>query len=184
MNLEDWRPASRAPSRLQVVRIEKHCPRIADCESPLRALMLKGDIAHNRFVSEGGIMQNDLIERGWTDMNAASPKNGAVAACQTARGPAGASIAVKPQTRAAVAIAPREGQSKANSKISARATGTATRAPRRSAGPGSAGPIARSGEARRRWTSPEALAHSCSTPRVSRSASEPGARSASRSSNS
>jgi quercetin dioxygenase-like cupin family protein len=41
--------------------------------------MLKGDIAHNRFVSEGGIMQNDLIERGWTDMNAASPASGAVA---------------------------------------------------------------------------------------------------------
>jgi quercetin dioxygenase-like cupin family protein len=41
--------------------------------------MLKGEIAHNRSVSEGGIMRHDLIERGWTDMNAASPNTGAVA---------------------------------------------------------------------------------------------------------
>src|ERR1700754_4806967 len=40
--------------------------------------MLNGVNAHNRFVSEGGIMQKDLIERGWTDMNAASPKACAV----------------------------------------------------------------------------------------------------------
>src|SRR5215470_4531414 len=40
--------------------------------------MLKDGIAHNRPVSEGGIMQHDLIERGWIDMNAASPKAGAV----------------------------------------------------------------------------------------------------------
>jgi quercetin dioxygenase-like cupin family protein len=40
--------------------------------------MSKGDIAHNRCVSEGDIMQHDQIERGWTDMNAASPKTGMV----------------------------------------------------------------------------------------------------------
>ena len=73
-----------------------------------------------------------------------------------ASSPSGGITARNPQTKAAVAIAPREGQSSENSKISASAIGTATRAPRRSAGPGAAGPIAKSGEARSARTSPEA----------------------------
>jgi cytochrome c-type biogenesis protein len=57
---------------------------------------------------------------------------------------------------APVAIAPLVGAPKPSSTISAAPTGTAIRAPRRSAGPGSPGPIPNSGEARSRITRPEA----------------------------
>ena len=87
----------------------------------------------------------------------AAPISGAEAADQTARGPAGASRAMKPLISAAVPTAPSVGESSPNSSAKATAIGTATRAPRRSAGPGSAGPIANSGEARSRRAAPVAL---------------------------
>ncbi len=88
---------------------------------------------------------------------AAMPISGAAAACQAARGRAGASIPGKPVTRAPVAIAPWVGASKPSSTTRASPIGTASRKPRRIAGPGSAGPIAKSGEARSRRAVPAAL---------------------------
>src|ERR1700679_3982771 len=85
------------------------------------------------------------------------PISGAVAACQAERGPAGASRPGKPASRAPVATAPLVGAPKPSSTISARPIGTAIRAPRRRAGPGAAGPIANSGEARSCRASPVAL---------------------------
>ena len=98
------------------------------------------------------------VPTGWRGRRAPPPPRPAAPRppARARAGPAGASSAVKPQTKAAVAIAPCEGQSNENSKIRASAIGTATRTPRRSAGPGAAGPIAKSGEARSRSTSPEA----------------------------
>jgi cytochrome c-type biogenesis protein len=80
-----------------------------------------------------------------------------VAACQAARGRAGASIAAKPQTEALVPSAPLVGTSKPNSRIRLTATGTAIRAPRRSAGPGSLGPIANNDAAWSRCAIPAGL---------------------------
>src|SRR6188768_3356434 len=85
------------------------------------------------------------------------PISGATAACQAARGRAGASIAGKPASSAPVPIAPLLGLSSPSSRISASPTGTAMRKPRRSAGPGLLGPIAKSGEACSRRRAPLAL---------------------------
>jgi hypothetical protein len=82
---------------------------------------------------------------------------GAVAPCQPARDLAGASMPGKPLISAPAAIAPWVGASKPSSTARAAAIGTARRAPRRSAGPGALGPIAKSGEARSSLAFPEAL---------------------------
>ncbi len=82
---------------------------------------------------------------------AAIPIAGATAACQAARGSARASIPTKPANRAPVPIAPWVGASKPNSIARQTPIGTAIRKPRRIDGPGSAGPIANSGEARAVW---------------------------------
>ncbi len=92
-----------------------------------------------------------------TPSAAASPIAGATAACQPARVRAGASMPGKPASRAPVPIAPLVGLSRPSSSSSAIPTGIATRNPRRSAGPGALGPIANSGDARRRRAVPLAL---------------------------
>ena len=92
---------------------------------------------------------------------AAIPISGAEAACQPARGRAGASIPGKPLTRAPVATAPLSRRVEAGLSPSASPIGTASRKPRRIAGPGAAGPIAKSGEARSRRAVPAALKSGC-----------------------
>ena len=106
------------------------------------------DQAHARGPRAG---PSELVR---TPSAAAMPISGAAAACQPARARAGASIPGKPASRAPVAIAPLVGASKPSSRTSASPTGTASRTPRRSAGPGSLGPIAKSGEARSRRALP------------------------------
>ncbi len=88
---------------------------------------------------------------------AIAPISGVAAACQAARGPAGASRPAKAANMAPVAIAPLVGASKPNSTTRVAPIGSASRAPRRSDGPGTPGPIENSGEARSRMTRPEAL---------------------------
>jgi hypothetical protein len=88
---------------------------------------------------------------------AAIPISGAEAACHPARGRAGASIPGKPLTSAPVAIAPWVGALNPSSIPSAIPIGTARRKPRRIAGRGSAGPIAKRPEARSRRAVPVAL---------------------------
>ncbi len=63
----------------------------------------------------------------------------------------------KPASIAPVPIEPLVGESRPSSSSSAAATGIASRKPRRSEGPGAAGPIANSGPARSARAAPEAL---------------------------